>query len=80
MTFIDGTPDYIHIPSAACRIAATFSSAKLIVVLRDPVMRALSHWNMIRIMEGEVSPVAVEDVTMGTIRHAVIELRQMRNI
>ncbi len=43
----------MHIPSAACRIASAFPDAKLIVVLRDPVMRAMSHWNMIRVMFGE---------------------------
>ena len=48
VTFLDGTPDYIHIPSAACRIASAFPSAKLVLVLRDPVMRALSQWNMVR--------------------------------
>ncbi|GAX80642.1 hypothetical protein CEUSTIGMA_g8077.t1 [Chlamydomonas eustigma] len=46
--YVDGTPDYIMIPSAACRIAATFPKAKLIAVLRDPVQRALSQWNMAR--------------------------------
>jgi hypothetical protein len=46
LTFIDGTPDYLHIPSAACRIKAAFPNARLIVLLREPVARALSHWNM----------------------------------
>ncbi|GAX77033.1 hypothetical protein CEUSTIGMA_g4480.t1 [Chlamydomonas eustigma] len=43
---MDGTPDYLHIPSAACRIKATFPNARFIVLLRDPVSRAFSHWNM----------------------------------
>jgi hypothetical protein len=53
LTFLDGTPDYMHIPSAACRIAAAFPEAKLIVLLRDPVSRALSHWNMFRVFGGK---------------------------
>ena len=35
-TYLDATPDYIHIPSAPCRIAAAFPNAKLIVLLKDP--------------------------------------------
>ncbi|GAX86375.1 hypothetical protein CEUSTIGMA_g13787.t1 [Chlamydomonas eustigma] len=53
LTFIDGTPDYMHTPSAACRIAGAFPEAKLIVLLRDPVARALSHWNMFRVFGGK---------------------------
>lgn len=37
LTFLDGTPDYMHMPSAACRIASAFPAAKIIVLLRDPV-------------------------------------------
>ena len=33
---MDGTPDYMHIPSAACRIAANFPDARLVAVLRNP--------------------------------------------
>eukprot|EP00798_Chlamydomonas_sp_ICE-L_P006747 gene6747-3420_t len=44
--YIDGTPDYLLIPSAACRLRAAVPHAKLIVLLKDPVMRALSGWNM----------------------------------
>ena len=47
-TYIDATPDYMHIPSAACRIADAFPDAKLVILLKDPVQRALSGWNMIR--------------------------------
>ena len=52
LTFIDGTPDYLHLPTSACRISKAFPNAKLIIVLRDPVMRALSQWNMLRVMQG----------------------------
>ncbi|GAX77034.1 hypothetical protein CEUSTIGMA_g4481.t1 [Chlamydomonas eustigma] len=46
LTFMDGTPSYLMIPSAACRIKAVFPDARFIVLLRDPVSRALSQWNM----------------------------------
>ena len=42
--------DYMHTPLVACRIASTFPDAKLIALLRDPVERALSHWNMLRVL------------------------------
>ncbi|GAX77036.1 hypothetical protein CEUSTIGMA_g4483.t1 [Chlamydomonas eustigma] len=45
-TFLDGTPSYLLFPSAACRVAAAFPHAKLVAVLRDPLQRAYSHWNM----------------------------------
>ena len=43
LTFLDGTPDYMHIPSSACRIATAFPEARIVVLLRDPVARALSQ-------------------------------------
>lgn len=43
-TFVDATPDHLHLPAAACRIATLFPDAKLVVLLKDPVQRALSQW------------------------------------
>ena len=43
LTFLDGTPDYMHIPSSACRIAAAFPDARIVVLLRVPVARSLSQ-------------------------------------
>ena len=42
LTFVDGTPGYIHTASVACRLSRAHPHAKLIAVLRDPVkvMRA----------------------------------------
>ena len=40
------TASYLHIPGAACRIKKLMPHAKFVVVLRDPVARALSHYNM----------------------------------
>ena len=49
-TFLDATPDLIHVPASACRIAELFPDAKLVAVLRDPAQRALSNWNMVRLV------------------------------
>ena len=40
------TATYLHFPAAACRIKQLLPSAKFVVLLRDPVERALSHYNM----------------------------------
>ncbi|KAG1660123.1 hypothetical protein FOA52_003783, partial [Chlamydomonas sp. UWO 241] len=48
-TFIDATPDYLHIPAAACRLSAAFPKARLLLVLRDPVRRAFSAHNMMKL-------------------------------
>jgi len=42
------TPSYLYWPTAAERIAAYNPAMKLIVVLRNPITRAYSHWNMSR--------------------------------
>ena len=39
---LDGTPDYLETAWAACRIRAAAPTAKLIVLLRDPVARTFS--------------------------------------
>lgn len=39
------TPEYLSNPRAAERIARIIPSAKIIIMLRDPVTRAYSHWN-----------------------------------
>lgn len=39
------TPDYLDSPASPRRIAKLLPGAKLIVLLRDPVTRAYSHWN-----------------------------------
>jgi len=42
----EATPIYLYWPNSLERIAAYNPSMKLIVVLRDPVERAWSHWKM----------------------------------
>jgi len=44
----EATPDYLYWPSAPERMASYNPALKLIVVLRNPVTRAFSHWNMQR--------------------------------
>jgi Sulfotransferase family len=47
LTF-EATPDYLYFPQAAKRIFDYDPRMKLIVLLRDPVERAFSAWNMYR--------------------------------
>jgi hypothetical protein len=42
------TPAYLYWPKAVGRIASYNPAMKIIVVLRNPVTRAFSHWNMSR--------------------------------
>jgi|GEM_PF-419149 len=44
--FFESTPDYLSCAEAAKSIAEFYPDVKLIVVLRDPVARAYSGWNM----------------------------------
>lgn len=50
------TPAYLYWPTAAERIARYNPAMKLIVVLRNPVTRAYSHWNMSRQKRREPLP------------------------
>lgn len=40
------TASYLHIPGAACRMKKLLPAVKMVMVLREPVSRALSHYNM----------------------------------
>lgn len=42
----EATPEYLYYPQAAARIREMNQDIKLIVLLRDPVERAYSAWNM----------------------------------
>jgi hypothetical protein len=44
----EATPDYLYFPAAPQRIRAYAPDIKLIALLRDPVERAFSAWNMFR--------------------------------
>lgn len=44
----EGTPSYLFHPAAPERVAATLPEARLIALLRDPVERAYSHYQLMR--------------------------------
>jgi hypothetical protein len=46
--YFEATPDYLYYPLVPERIRAHLPNVKLIVLLRDPVARAYSAWNMFR--------------------------------
>ncbi|RAK57875.1 sulfotransferase domain-containing protein [Phenylobacterium deserti] len=54
----EATPIYLYWPSSLERIRAYNPAAKLIVLLRDPVQRAWSHWRMEYARGAETEPFA----------------------
>jgi len=44
----EATPSYIYVDGAMERLSRYNPHLKIIVILRDPAMRAYSHWNMLR--------------------------------
>ncbi|WP_193212253.1 sulfotransferase domain-containing protein [Luteolibacter marinus] len=44
MQIFDASPDYIYHPEAARRIFGIYPKIKLVILLRDPVERAISHY------------------------------------
>jgi len=52
----EATPDYLYWPAAPERMARYNPALKTIVVLRNPVTRAYSQWNMARHMGRESLP------------------------
>jgi hypothetical protein len=54
----EATPAYVYWPSCLERIAAYNSDMRLILVLRDPIERAWSHWRMEYARGAETSPFA----------------------
>lgn len=49
----EGTPNYLYHPDAIQRIAADLPGVKVLAVLRSPVDRAYSHYQMLRARERE---------------------------
>jgi hypothetical protein len=49
----EATPEYLYYPEAAQRIFSYDPRVKLIVLLREPVERAFSAWNMFRTLRHE---------------------------
>lgn len=54
----EATPIYVYWPNSLERIAAYNPGMKLIIVLRDPVQRAWSHWRMEFARGAETEPFA----------------------
>lgn len=51
-TTLDATPNYLYRPAAAERIHRHLPDAVIVAVLRDPVKRARSDWNMFHQFKG----------------------------
>ena len=44
----EATPEYLYHPDAAARIQAHYPNVRIVIILREPVARAYSAWNMYR--------------------------------
>jgi hypothetical protein len=64
MTF-EATPDYIFHPLAAQRMAATLPDVKVIVILRNPIDRAWSHYVHNATTAGQREPLSFDDAIEG---------------
>jgi hypothetical protein len=56
--FFESTPNYIYHEEVAQQISDLYPDSKLIVVLREPISRAYSAWNMYRdmVLKGKIQP------------------------
>lgn len=55
----DVTPAYLFVEECAARVHAYNPDMKILVMLRNPVERAFSHWNMMR--QKQLEPLAFPD-------------------
>ena len=80
LTF-EATPDYLFHPRAAERAAATVPDARIVVLLREPVERAVSHWqHMTRLGFETLSfrdAIAAEDERIGASYEDVVAGRRV---
>jgi len=70
--YFEASPNYFYLPFCANRIYQHNPSVKLIVLLRDPVDRAFSSWNMFRNLHQKGS----ENVIRKHLRYANPEIRE----
>ena len=70
LTF-DATPSYLYRPKSALRIYEYDPNIKLIVLVRDPVDRAYSQWNMYRLLLNNE-----RQYLFGVTRHSDAPVRQ----
>lgn len=52
----EATPDYLFLPATPARVATTLPDGRFIVLLREPVARAYSHWQHMRRQGYETLP------------------------
>lgn len=64
----EATPIYMYWPNAMERLKAHNPEAKLIVLLRHPVMRAYSHWKMEATRGADVFPFKLAISDVGRLR------------
>jgi hypothetical protein len=65
----EGTPYYLFHPLVPARVKATLPNVKIIVLLRNPVIRAHSHYNMIKAIDPASTfdeAVSLEKTRIGT--------------
>jgi hypothetical protein len=69
-TLLEATPGNFFNPKAARRIAAACPEAKLLIIVRDPVRRAFSEWQMRHRSDPEEPPIELftEDVERDIAR------------
>ena len=84
----ESTPSYMYWPDAPGRICAYNSAMRWILVLRNPIERAFSHWNMQRVKRLEnlefIEALKAESQRLADKKHAYIGRgyysRQLKNI
>ncbi|MFK7801965.1 MAG: sulfotransferase [Anaerolineae bacterium] len=76
----DATPDTLYYPALAQRLKAAYPNIKLIILLRDPVARAYSHYWMVKNQLAEVRSweEVVEDV-LASFPSAPLALSDLEN-
>lgn len=74
---VDATPQYLFHPYAPSRAAALLPSAKLVVLLRDPVERAYSHWRHMTTLHFET--LSFEDALQAEDDRTTADKERLRN-
>lgn len=73
MTF-EASPDYMMIPGVAERIKGSLPEVKIIALLRDPVKRAYSSWNMYRMLRHD--PIAQKNMRRRHLKYLAPAAKQ----
>lgn len=73
----EGSPYYIFHPEVPDRVRETLPGVKIIVLLRDPVERALSHYQLIRRRERE--PLSFEEAMRAEPQRLAGEAERLRD-